>query len=76
MISYDENGMLVLSPDVEKEYKEGWKLKARNHHHKAITGVFVSCICGYKWERGSRNKGTIRCHKCNRRIDVEEIKKE
>ena len=76
MISYDANGMLVLPEDVQKEYKEGWKLKVRNRHHKAITGVFVSCVCGHTWERRSKNAGNIMCHKCNRRMDVEEIKEE
>ena len=71
MISYDENGMLVLPEDVQIEFMQIKKFAGRHSHLK--TGVYVTCICGYKWERGSMKAGTIRCHKCSRKMKVKEI---
>ena len=52
MISYDENGMLVLPEDVQIEFMQIKKFAGRHSHLK--TGVYVTCICGYKWERGRK----------------------
>ena len=66
---FDSDGNLILPSGTAREFRIiKRKLKPR------ATGVYVICPkCGNTWERRSRAAGTVRCHSCNERRDVEDI---
>jgi ribosomal protein S27E len=66
---FDSDGNLMLPRGTARENR----LIRRKLKPKA-TGVFVICQkCGNTWERKSEAAGTVRCHSCNDKIQVEEI---
>ena len=66
---FDSDGNLILPSGTAREYR----IIKRKLKPKA-TGVFVMCPkCGNTWERRSKAAGTVRCHSCNEKIQVEEI---
>ena len=69
MKTFSDEGMLILPPGTVNEH-----LMYRQEMHNKRQGVYLECVCGHRWQRWSQKAGILRCHKCGRRIEVEEVK--
>ena len=69
---YDSQGNLILPKGAIENFME--EMKKMKHPGRKKTGVMVTCNkCGHTWERMTRKAGTVRCHPCKNRIELEAI---
>lgn len=69
---FDSNGNLILSDGTLEIFRE--EMKKMRHPVRRHTGVKIECSrCGRTWERMSRKAGTLRCHSCGQRIEMEAL---
>ena len=69
---FDSQGNLILPKGAIENFME--EMKKTKHPGRKKTGVMISCPeCGHRWERMTRKAGTVRCHPCGKRIELEAL---